>query len=155
MVHFQFYSNPFRANSTLRAVKPFAPPLLLTQMANPSGCSSNFSSVSSNAQGQCVGLSTQDRVPGHRYLSQVAFHPHLISPPCSTALRSSGGREKGVGRHRHRSSAGTSHCCWGRFSPAAVNVVRRRCRETSVQRTGRTGPPPEKGRGAGRTRGAL
>ena len=85
-IHFQFYSNPFRANSTFRAVKPFAPPLLLTQIANPSGCSSNFSWVSAKAQGQCVGLSTQDRVPGHRYLSQIAITHHPVSLLCSVPL---------------------------------------------------------------------
>lgn len=88
------HSNPLLAASTFRAVSlkpPFTnlsltashptffpsgvppPRLLLRHTASPSGCSSYFSSTSGNAQGQCVGLSTQESVPGQRYLLQVAI----------------------------------------------------------------------------------
>jgi hypothetical protein len=66
-----FHSNPFLANSTFLAVNPFFA-LLLRQSASPFGSSSNFSSTSGKAHGQCVGLSTHASVPGQRYLSQVA-----------------------------------------------------------------------------------
>jgi hypothetical protein len=78
MTQLHLYNSPFLANSTFLAVNPFTLPLLDTQIALPSGWSSNFSSVFGNGHGQCVGLSTHASVPGHRYLLHVAIQNQLL-----------------------------------------------------------------------------
>lgn len=65
VVNYFSYNIPFRARSTFRFVAPLIL-LLLTHIARPSGSNSYFSSTSGQGQGQWVGLSTQDKVPGHR-----------------------------------------------------------------------------------------
>lgn len=65
------HSRPFLANSIFLAASPSFQPPLLTQIMLPSP-SSNLSSRAGKGHGQWCGKWTQDRVLGHRYLSQRA-----------------------------------------------------------------------------------